>query len=267
MSSEPFDQPAGLGDRLDDLLLRLENWFASSRTAVGVGLVIAVAAAVLWLAQARSGHDVAIERSIPLAGTASAPPSTPGSSGTPMVGDGGPSPGGRGSPDGDPLTGPETDDPDGHVVVHIVGAVQRPGLVSLTMGDRISDAVDAAGGGRPGADLDRLNLASPVVDGMQIRVPSIDERDPEAPAEPLVRLPAVGDGSSAGGGGVVEQPVDLNRAAEAELQTLPGIGPALAARIVAWRNDNGGFASVDELESVPGIGPAKLAELRELVVV
>ncbi len=291
MSSEPFDQadqaaPAGLGDRLDDLLLRVEAWVATSRTTVVAIVVLAIAAGAAWLTLSASSSPPPVEASIPLAqpdpvagdgagsgeagGAAAA-----GGAGSPTDG---PQPAGAGIDGASDVGG--SDGRDGEVgeqaepeelVVHVVGAVRRPGLVRLASGDRISDAVNAAGGGQPDADLDRLNLASLVVDGMQIRVPSVDESgDGQPPDGPLIQLPVGGTGVGGGAGPdqlVPAGPIDLNRADEVELQRLPGIGPALAARIAAWRADNGGFTSVDELEAVPGIGPAKLAGLRDLVTI
>lgn len=147
------------------------------------------------------------------------------------------------------------------VLVHVAGAVVSPGVYELPDGARVVDVVDAAGGAAPDADLDGLNLAAAVVDGERVYVPVAGEVDPatvptgRAPGEP----PADG-GSSAG-------PVDLNQATTAQLEELPGVGPATAAAIVEDRERNGPFASVDDLDRVAGIGPAKLAALRDLVTV
>jgi len=288
VSSEPFDPadqatPAGLGDRFDDLLLRIEAWVAQSRTTAITIAVLATAIVAAWLTLSGSRSQAPIEASIPLA--TSAPPgadtagpgietadATEGGADGEDAADGGAdddsgeSGSGAGGGENDERAGSE------ELIVHVVGSVRRPGLVRLAPGDRISDAVDAAGGGRPDADLDRLNLASLAVDGMQVRVPSVEESiDGEPPDGPLIQLPASGGAGANGGDGqdpaLPVGPIDVNRADEAELQRLPGIGPALAARILAWRADNGGFTSVDELEAVPGIGPAKLAGLRDLVTV
>lgn len=144
------------------------------------------------------------------------------------------------------------------VLVHVAGAVARPGVYELTSGDRVTTAVDRAGGPTADADLDGLNLASPVTDGQRIYVPAVGEVDPAAVPSDLPRADA---------DDVVSGPVDLNRATAVELDALPGIGPATAGAIVDDRARNGPFASVDELERVPGIGPAKLDALRELVTV
>ena len=159
------------------------------------------------------------------------------------------------------------------VVVHVVGAVARAGVVRLPPGSRVLDAVTAAGGASPGADLAQLNLARPVLDGEQVHVPRKGETLP-AGAEPGVRdgAPgaaggaggvgaaggAAGGGAGSGGAGV---PVDLNTADLATLDTLPGVGPVLAQRIVDWRTEHGRFSSVDELGEVSGIGDKLLAQI------
>ncbi len=133
------------------------------------------------------------------------------------------------------------------VVVHVAGWVRRPGLVELGEGARVADAVAAAGGVLPGGDLSALNLAAPIRDGDQVRVPAPGESPPNV------------DGGSDGG------LVDPNQASAAELERLPGVGPVLAERIVAYREENGPFRTVEDLLDVPGIGEAKLAALRDAV--
>ena len=139
------------------------------------------------------------------------------------------------------------------VVVSVVGLVVRPGLVTLPSGARVADAVQAAGGLLPGTDPAAVNLAALVTDGAQISVGVPGRRG---------RIRRRGRGSGAGTG-----LVDLNSATAAELDSLPGIGPVLAQRIVDHRTRNGPFRTVDELDDVPGIGPAIAAELAELVAV
>jgi competence protein ComEA len=154
-------------------------------------------------------------------------------------------------------------------VVYVVGAVVHPGVVRLPAGERVSDALDAAAGAAADADLTRLNLARPVVDGERLYVPRVGES--EVPAE----LPAgggAGGGGGAASGGSGADPdmpsggvVDLNAADATALETLPGIGPALAQRILAWREEHGGFRSVEDLLEVSGIGDGRFAELRDRV--
>lgn len=148
------------------------------------------------------------------------------------------------------------------VFVHVAGAVESPGVYRLASDDRVHVAIDAAGGPARSAELDGLNLAAPVVDGQRIYVPEIGEIDPAEIAAPP---PA----ASVDGGepDVANGPIDLNTASAAQLDSLPGIGPATAAAIVDDRERHGPFASVDDLQRVPGIGPAKLAAVVDLVTV
>ena len=142
------------------------------------------------------------------------------------------------------------------VVVHVAGAVFRPGLVDGNDQWRVADAIEAAGGELSAADLDRLNLAAFVSDGQRIFVPEVGE------AEPVVSGSVAGTGSVRNVG-----PVNLNTADGAVLETLPGVGPATAATIISHREANGPFATVDALVAVRGIGAATLEQLRDLVVV
>jgi len=149
------------------------------------------------------------------------------------------------------------------LLVHVVGQVRRPGVVRLPPGSRVLDAVRAAGGATSSADLNHLNLARPVADGEQIVVPK--------PGESIVQggTPGVG-GAGAGsspGVGSVGGLVDLNTADAAALDSLPGVGPVLAQRILDWRAQHGRFTSVDELGEVSGIGDKILAQLRPKVTV
>lgn len=143
------------------------------------------------------------------------------------------------------------DEPARTVVVHVVGAVRRPGLYELPEGSRVDDAIRKAGGARGRADLGLVNLAAPVADGQQILVPR--QASPGAP-------PIEAGASQAPSG-----PVSLNSATLEQLDELPGIGPVTAEKILAYREEHGAFQSVDELDAVPGIGPARLEELRQLV--
>jgi len=129
------------------------------------------------------------------------------------------------------------------VTVHVSGPVAVPGIVTVPDGSRVADAVAAAGGATPEADLSRLNLAAPVRDGDQIIVPLAAD----APV---------------GGGPAPSARFDINTADAAAFETLDGIGPVLAKRIVAYRDEHGPFGSVEDLLDVPGIGEAKLAAIR-----
>jgi competence protein ComEA len=153
------------------------------------------------------------------------------------------------------------------LVIAVEGKVRHPGLVRLPAGSRIADAIDAAGGADPGTDLSFVNLAQKVVDGELI---VIGVTAPPGVAATTGTGSSGGSGSGAGGSGGAAQPgepINLNTATEADLDTLPGIGPALAQRIIDYRTQHGGFRSVDELRNVSGIGDAKLAEVKDLVTV
>lgn len=163
--------------------------------------------------------------------------------------------------------------PAGTVTVHVVGQVERPGVFTMPAGSRVSDVV-AKAGARKGADLAAINLARPLVDGEQLRVPKPGEVV-AAPAGTAGPGSGVGAASSAGGvgsaatGGVpgAAVRVNLNSASATELEDLPGVGPVLAQRIIDWRSEHGRFASVDELGEVSGIGEKIFAALQPKVTV
>jgi competence protein ComEA len=129
------------------------------------------------------------------------------------------------------------------LVVHVAGAVRRPGLYRLTEGKRVADAVARAGGATAPADTTAINLAAPLADGMQVIVPS--------------RVAGAAGSSAAGR-------VSLSSASAAELDELPGVGPVTAQKIVDYRTAHGGFRSVDDLDAIPGIGPARIEQLRDV---
>jgi competence protein ComEA len=143
----------------------------------------------------------------------------------------------------------------GAVVVHVAGAVRNAGVYRLRAGARVNDALARAGGATPRADLSQVNLAAEVEDGRQVLVPRRVATPPAAPAAPT--------GTAAPGQPTV--PVNLNTATLEQLDTLPGVGPATAQKILDYREQHGGFGSVDELGEVPGIGDVRLAALRDLV--
>lgn len=158
------------------------------------------------------------------------------------------------------------------LVVQAAGALAKPGVYHLPTGARVVDLVHEAGGFTHRADTDRVNLASPLADGQRIWVPAIGQTE-----APDVIAGSSGGGGGASGGAVAgsgsgagaavtpADPVDLNAATAEELDALPGVGPATAAAILSYRDQNGPFSSVDDLLEVRGIGDAKLEQLRPLV--
>lgn len=177
---------------------------------------------------------------------------------------GGGAPGEDAGDDGDgeePTVGGRAHGTEPTVLVHVVGQVHAPGVVEVPEGSRVVDAIDAAGGLTPEADSASVNLARPAVDGEQVYVPSPGE---ELPA---VAGPAGEGAAPEAGGATVGGLVDLNRAGAEELQTLPGVGPALSQRILDWRATHGDFGAVDQLQDVSGIGPVVMERLRDLVTV
>lgn len=165
-----------------------------------------------------------------------------------------------------PSTGPQGNEPgqtskssqkgaakDKNIIVHVAGAVYKPGIVSLPDGSRTFEAIENAGGALPEAALDTVNLAAPLSDGVQLYVPRVGEKVPAG----------AGPAATKEGGG----PVNLNSASSDELQALPGVGPVLAGRIVQWREEHGGYSSIADLDAVSGVGEAMMASLADLVTV
>lgn len=201
---------------------------------VGIGaavvlLIVAAVVAVLVSAAAQQGRSL----TLPTSAAGSSAPSSSSSRSSPSPGS------------------------SGTVLVHVTGAVSKPGLVALTTGARVVDAVAAAGGLADDADVAALNLARPVADGEQLVVRRIGEAAPVAGPS----TSGTGDGASAGA------PVNLNTAGQAELESLPRIGPALAQRILDWRAANGRFSQPADLLKVTGIGQKLLDGLADRVVV
>jgi competence protein ComEA len=199
----------------------------SQHTAVVVGVVGIALGLAGWLALRSGAHDDAVPQARFVAATASASPSTT----APTAAQGVPS-------------APST----GSVVVDVAGKVRRPGIVTLPSGSRVHDAIAKAGGARPGTKLASVNLARVLVDGEQIVV---GQPLPAGTAPSAV-------GSTPGPAGGM---VNLNAAGLGELDTLPGVGPVTAQKILDWRASHGAFSSVDELLEVDGIGEKTLADI------
>lgn len=157
---------------------------------------------------------------------------------------------------------------DDIVIIHITGSVKNPGIVKLKEGSRIEDAIEAAGGLTENADITRVNLAYVVEDGTKIKIPSASEED-------------IGDediiDSKSGDNIIIEenavpsnnstQTININKATEKEFETLPGIGPSLASKIIEYRNQNGKFESIEDIKNVNGIGDNKYEKIKDLITV
>ena len=159
-------------------------------------------------------------------------------------------------------------------MVHVLGAVRRSGVVELPASSRVGEALERAGGATDDADLDRLNLARVLTDGERLYVPRVGQQEvPEAlgpVADGAAAGPTAGAGAGGGSGtgssgGEGSAVVDLNTADQTALETLPGIGPGLAGRIIAWRDEHGRFTAVEDLLDVSGIGDVRFTELRDRV--
>jgi competence protein ComEA len=217
------------------------RWFGAGRLAMAAVSVAVVIVGGVWLLRAPAPPT---EASLPLVSVA--PATTTTSTGLTLPG-----------PATTAITPPAPD-----IVVHVAGAVLAPGIYELATPARVADAVAAAGGAATDGDLDGINLAAMLADGQRVYVPAIGEVDPAAVASGGDPTTAASPGSSS-----PASPLDLNTATSAQLELLPGVGPATATAIVDDRQRNGPFASIDDLDRVPGIGAAKLEALRPLVTV
>ena len=155
-----------------------------------------------------------------------------------------------------PAAAAEEEGGGGRLVIDVAGAVRKPGVYRMAQGDRVEDALEKAGGATAHADLSQINRAAKLEDGRQILVPRRAPRGRPATAAATGTAPST-----------PAQPVNLNAATLEQLDTLDGVGPATAQKIIDFRAAHGGFGSVDELDQIPGIGEKKLAALREQVTV
>ncbi len=225
------------------------RWRLSFRLGVLLGILAVAAGAWFWW-QAASGRP----EILPLSGVGPEPS-------TAVAGESGAGDGSRAGPE----SGPQESAPAGTVVVHVAGSVLRPGVVELPRGSRVHEAIDAAGGAAPGADLNRLNLALAVADGQKIHVPQQGEALPAGPED--AGAPAAGDPPEGNTGGPAGSKINLNTAGVEELDGLPKVGPVLAQRIVDWRKEHGPFKAVEDLDAIDGVGPKMLEALLPLVTI
>lgn len=256
-ASEPSARVAEiLDDDRDPAVLELPSTVATGRYSVsrqaviGIALVVAVAVAVLGGRYLMARQDAAPQ---PVAAVADEGDRS-AYAGQEADGEGGGAGAGGSVPT--PATAPSAA-PD--VTVHVVGEVKSPGIVSLPGGSRVADALEDAGGETSKADLTGVNLARELVDGEQVVVPKPGET-------PVAAAPPTGPGSP-GGPASPDAPVNLNTADLATLETLPGVGPVLAQRIMDWRLEHGQFVAVEELGEVSGIGDKTYEQLAPKVTV
>ena len=159
-----------------------------------------------------------------------------------------------------------TVDDEDIVVVHMTGCVKNPGVVKLKEGSRIEDAIEAAGGLTDDADISNVNLAYVLDDGTKIKIPSVNEigKDDSYISEESGADVILNENT----GGVEKSSiVNINKASEVELQTLPGIGASLAGRIIEYRETNGKFKSIEDIKNVSGIGEAKFDSIKDFITV
>lgn len=245
---EPVPRPAPdqPHDTAADLLRRVRS---DPRVVFAILVCVALAAGVAWF---RAG----LAPNAPASATTGTRSTTSASSGS------------SGSPDTTAADAATTSTTSAAVVVDVVGAVQRPGIVTLRAGARVVDAISAAGGAAPSADLGRLNLAAPIADGSRIAVPATGQQAPALDPAAVTSGGAGNDAAGASAAGATDAaPINVNTATADELDALPGVGPATADAIVREREAHGPFASVDDLERVKGIGPSKVAALRDRATV
>lgn len=154
------------------------------------------------------------------------------------------------------------------IVVHIMGAVKNEGILELNEGARVSDAINSAGGLAEDADMSKINLAYVLEDGVKIRIPSInDEPTEEYITTDGVEIVESSSQTTQNGGNSKSGLININTANETELDSLPGIGPSIAAKIINYREENGDFASIEDIKNVNGIGDSKFEELKDLICV
>lgn len=237
-----------LAERLGDRARHLIAAARPVRLAMGALAIAGVGVAVWWLLR---NPAASVEERLPMAAAARTTAVRPTATSTSPAA-GGPSP--------PPATGSES-----VIVVQAAGAVARPGVYRVAAGARVADLVAAAGGPAPEADLDSVALAAKLSDGQRVYVPKRGEAAAGGGVGALDGTGGGAAGAGAGGAPSPEMPLDLNMATADQLDLLPGVGPATAAAIVAYRTKHGPFRAVEELLEVRGIGAAKLDAVRDLV--
>lgn len=149
------------------------------------------------------------------------------------------------------------------IIIHITGAVKKPGIVEIKEGARISDVIEEAGGTTNEADLSKINLAYTVKDGQKIYVPNINDKNNLNTITEDAGENVIEDNNAMG----ESEKVNINTASQTELETLNGIGPSTALKIINYRNENGSFKKIEDLKNIPGIGEAKFENIKESICV
>ena len=152
------------------------------------------------------------------------------------------------------------------IIVHITGAVEKEGIVTLKENSRIADAVEAAGGLKEDADMSKINLAYVLEDGMKIKIPSVNDKD-EGTKQDVTNEEEIVDIIPESNIKSEKEMVNINKASQTELETLPGIGPSIALKIINYRNENGKFSNIEDLKKVSGIGENKYENIKALISV
>jgi len=149
------------------------------------------------------------------------------------------------------------------IVIHITGEVEEEGVIELEKGARISDAIEEAGGTTEEADLSNVNLAYSLSDGQKVKIPNINEKDEEI----TVVEEKAGDNIIIEGNKSKEEKININKATQTEIETLPGIGPSTALKIITYRNEHGKFKNIEDIKNVSGIGDSKFENIKEYICV
>lgn len=149
------------------------------------------------------------------------------------------------------------------IVIHITGEVEEEGVIELEKGARISDAIEEAGGTTEEADLSNVNLAYSLSDGQKVKIPNINEKDEEI----IVVEEKAGDNIIIEGNKSKEEKININKAAQTEIEILPGIGPSTALKIITYRNEHGKFKNIEDIKNVSGIGDSKFENIKEYICV
>jgi competence protein ComEA len=226
------------------------------RLGVGAAVVLLIVALVTAVIVSAVGQQAGRQVIAPATAATDATTNDPGATGA-----------GQGGSGNTGVSADATDAAGAIIFVHVLGAVRRSGLFELHAGARVMDAVAAAGGFSATADPAGVNLARIVSDGEQLYVPALGEAQPGAPPDAAQGATPGGVSGGAGGGTAASAKVNLNSAAAAELEALPRIGPAMAQRIIDYREANGRYTSVEELRNVTGIGEKTFDGLKDLVTV